>query len=84
MVQVDVLGDGPLTVEPARVLGAVLWFSDAKGYGFVLYNEVQHFVHYSEIRMDGFKSLQPGQLVTFVAEDGPRGAFCSDVRLVGS
>lgn len=77
--------DGTLTVldhEPSRCIGAVLWFDDAKGYGFVLYDEVQHFVHYSQIDMPGFKTLGAGAMVSFMRCNGPRGPFCADVRVV--
>lgn len=77
--------DGALLVdvdEPMRVTGQVLWFNDARGYGFVLYNDVQHFVHYSVIRMEGFKTLEEGQLVEFEPCLGSRGAYCANVQVV--
>lgn len=70
-------------VEASRkVRGAVLWFNDARGYGFVLYDETQHFVHYSQIDMDGFKSLEAGQIVSFVRKFGERGWLCENVEVV--
>ena len=40
--------------------GTVKWFNDAKGYGFLTPNEGEKdlFVHMSEIKMDGFKTLK--------------------------
>ncbi len=44
----------------------VKWFNDAKGFGFIEFNEGEDiFVHYSAIKADGYKTLAPGQEVTF-------------------
>ena len=44
----------------------VKWFNDAKGFGFIEYNEGEDiFVHYSAIKADGYKTLSQGQEVTF-------------------
>lgn len=51
-----------------RIQGVVKWFSNEKGYGFVLMNsnpDVECFVHYSNILMDGYKTLKAGQNVSF-------------------
>jgi CspA family cold shock protein len=60
-----------------RINGVVKWFSNEKGYGFILKNddsEVECFVHYSSILMDGYKTLKAGQKVSFqikeVSKDG--------------
>ena len=46
--------------------GKVKWFNNKKGYGFILDGEGKDiFVHYSGIKMDGFKSLKEGQDVEF-------------------
>lgn len=47
--------------------GSVKWFSDKLGYGFIVCNELDEdvFVHYSEIQMDGYKSLKEGDKVSF-------------------
>ena len=47
--------------------GRVKWFSDKLGYGFIVCNELDEdvFVHYSEIQMDGYKSLKEGDIVSF-------------------
>jgi CspA family cold shock protein len=51
-----------------RTSGVVKWFSNEKGYGFILKDgdqDVECFVHYSSILMDGYKTLKAGQKVTF-------------------
>lgn len=47
--------------------GSVKWFSDKLGYGFIVCNELDEdvFVHYSEIQMEGYKSLKEGDKVSF-------------------
>ena len=46
--------------------GTVKWFNVRKGYGFVSDEDnIDYFVHFSEIRGDGFKRLREGQKVSF-------------------
>ena len=54
--------------------GTVKWFNAEKGYGFITdaVNGGDVFVHYSSIQVDGFKTLQEGQAVTFDTEPDPR------------
>ena len=42
--------------------GSVKWFSDKLGYGFIVCEDLDEevFVHFSEIQMDGYKSLKEG------------------------
>ena len=41
--------------------GTVKWFNPEKGYGFISQNDGEDlFVHFSEIKMDGFKTLDEG------------------------
>ena len=56
--------------------GIVKWFNDSKGYGFLTPSNggKDLFVHMSEIKMDGFKTLKEGQEVDFeegVTDKGP-------------
>jgi CspA family cold shock protein len=55
--------------------GSVKWFNDAKGFGFILCEEIEDdiFVHYSEIQQEGFKSLEPGEKVQFELHKSPKG-----------
>ena len=64
--------------------GVVKWFNDAKGYGFIATDEGKDiFVHYSEITMDGRKTLHEGQEVEFEVADGPKGPQAANVQSAG-
>lgn len=48
--------------------GVVKWFSDKRGYGFIVDTDtgIEYFVHYSAIESEHkFKKLAEGQRVTF-------------------
>lgn len=54
--------------------GVVKWFNSSKGYGFITSdaNGEDVFVHFSAIQVDGFKTLEEGQKVTFDVESDPK------------
>lgn len=62
--------------------GTVKWFSDQKGYGFIVPEEGGEdlFVHHSNIQMDGFKTLSDGQAVEFEPAQGKKGMEATAVR----
>ncbi len=64
--------------------GRVKWFSNAKGYGFILSEESDEdlFAHYSAIQMDGYKTLKAGQSVHFDTTPGPKGVHAINIRPV--
>jgi len=63
--------------------GTVKWFSPEKGYGFIEQPEGEDlFVHYSELGMEGFKTLTEGQAVSFEVVEGPKGLQASNVQVV--
>lgn len=46
--------------------GTVKWFNVRRGYGFISDEDnIDYFVHFSEIQGDGFKRLREGQKVSF-------------------
>ncbi len=54
--------------------GTVKWFNSQKGFGFISdENGEDVFVHYSGLAMDGYKTLEDGQSVTFDVTKGSRG-----------
>ena len=61
--------------------GTVKWFKDDKGYGFITGDDGQDvFVHFSAIQMEGYKSLQEGQKVTYEVQQGQKGLQAVNVR----
>ncbi len=54
--------------------GTVKWFNPEKGYGFISQEGGEDlFVHWSEIQMDGYKTLDEGALVEFEITTGDNG-----------
>ena len=54
--------------------GTVKWFNPEKGYGFISQKDGEDlFVHFSEIKMDGFKTLDEGAAVQFDVTTGQNG-----------
>lgn len=61
--------------------GTVKWFNNQKGYGFISDSEGNDvFVHYSGLVMDGFKSLEEGQAVSYDLTEGARGMQAANVE----
>ena len=61
--------------------GEVKWFNNAKGWGFIIPEGGGDdlFVHFSSIHGTGYKTLVPGQTVTYDAAKGERGLHASNV-----
>ena len=63
-----------------RIIGVVKWFNNSKGYGFIQQDEGDDiFVHFREIRGEGYRTLQEGQRVEFVMVEGQKGLQAEDV-----
>ena len=62
--------------------GTVKWFNEKKGFGFIKPDDGGDdlFVHHSNINIDGFRTLQEGQKVEFVAGKGRKGPEATEVR----
>lgn len=61
--------------------GTVSKFMDNKGFGFITPDDggKDVFVHHSDIKMDGFKTLSPGQRVKFDIAHEAKGPKASNV-----
>ena len=63
----------------------VKWFNDAKGFGFIEYNEGEDiFVHYSAIKADGYKTLSEGQEVSFNLISTSKGYQAQNVEVTNN
>jgi CspA family cold shock protein len=63
-----------------RSLGAVKWFNESKGYGFIqLEGGDDVFVHYTAIQGDGFRTLAEGEHVEFELVVSDRGKQAANV-----
>lgn len=62
--------------------GTVKWFDTKKGYGFIVVDGKDIFVHYSAINQEGHKSLDQGQHVTLDLVDGKKGQQAANVTVV--
>ena len=63
--------------------GTVKWFSDAKGFGFIVPDDGEKdcFVHHSNITGEGYKSLAEGQKVEYEPGEGKKGPEATNVKL---
>lgn len=62
--------------------GKVKWFNAEKGFGFIeRENGSDVFVHFSALSMEGYKTLQEGQMVQFDVTEGAKGLQASNVTL---
>jgi CspA family cold shock protein len=62
--------------------GTVKWFNDAKGFGFIAPDDGGEdlFAHFSEVKSEGFKSLNDGQKVSFEVKVGPKGKQAANIQ----
>ena len=60
--------------------GTVKWFNKEKGFGFVTCEEGKdYFVHFTGIIGEGFRTLEEGQNVSFIVEEGNKGPIAKEV-----
>ncbi|HTQ17388.1 cold-shock protein [Mycobacterium sp.] len=64
--------------------GTVKWFNGEKGFGFITPDggAKDVFVHFSEIRGTGYRTLEENQRVQFEVEQGPKGPQAVGVSAV--
>jgi cold shock protein len=71
------------TKERSRVSmkGSVKMFNKEKGYGFIRTEDGRDvFFHHSSILMDGYKTAEAGEAVTFEVEESERGPRAKDIK----
>jgi len=61
--------------ERKKLNGKIKWFNDAKGYGFIEREggEKDIFVHFSDVKKSGLKSLKEGEQLTFEIKNSDKG-----------
>jgi CspA family cold shock protein len=63
-----------------RIQGTVKWFNASKGFGFIAREGGKDvFVHFSALKMEGYKTLNEGDKVEFAIEDSAKGPQAADV-----
>ncbi|HPE15097.1 MAG TPA: cold shock domain-containing protein [Bacilli bacterium] len=63
--------------------GIVKWFNNEKGFGFIEYLPGKDvFVHYSMIKMNGYKTLNEGDLVQYDLMDTNKGLQATNVEIL--
>lgn len=65
------------------MFGIVRWFDLEKGYGFVVYKDLENiFIHYSDVLNSQYKTLIEGQKVSFKLVETSRGLRAKEVYIV--
>ncbi|MGE5626562.1 MAG: cold-shock protein [Solirubrobacterales bacterium] len=60
--------------------GTVKWFNSEKGFGFITGEDGKDvFAHFSQIKSEGYKSLEEGQKVSFDVTKGPKGPQAENI-----
>jgi len=64
--------------------GEVVWFDAKKGIGFITKDDGTGdlFVHWQNVEMEGFKTLKPGQKVSYALGENHRGVQAVGVKVL--
>ncbi|GAB5380460.1 MAG: cold-shock protein [Aliiglaciecola sp.] len=67
----------------SKTTGTVKWFNPEKGFGFITPDGggADVFVHFRAIAIDGYKTLNEGQQVSFEIEQGQKGPQAANVTI---
>lgn len=66
-----------------KEVGIVKWFNPDKGFGFIQReNGTDIFVHFQDIQMDGYKTLNEGEKVSFAVEETAKGDCARQVERI--
>ena len=70
--------------EGKKYTGKVIWFSSRVGIGFIAPDcgDKDIFVHFSNIVMEGFKTLRPDQIVEYEINQNHKGDQACNVRVI--
>jgi len=64
------------------MISKVKWFNDNKGFGFIIGEPQDIFLHYTELQGDGFKSVKEGAVVEFTLHDSAKGPVAKCVTIM--
>jgi CspA family cold shock protein len=61
--------------------GTVKWFSNDKGFGFITPDDggKELFAHHTSIRMEGYRTLEQAQKVSYDVVDGQKGPAAANI-----
>ena len=73
-----------MSEEKKQYKGTVIWFDSRKGFGFVSqdHDDKDIFLHYSNIQLDGFKTVKPDQIVLYELGENKVGQQAVNVILL--
>jgi len=73
----------PIVGQRSKIVstGTVKWFNGKKGFGFITPDGGTEdlFVHHSEIKTEGYATLEEGQRVEFEVGQGKKGPCATNV-----
>ena len=63
--------------------GIVKWFDANRGFGFISGDDHRdYFIHHSEIKTEGYKTLIEGEPVEFEESENEKGLLAKDVKKI--